>query len=182
MKKTILFLMPALCGGLLISCGAASPEKYFNVAILSTNMMHGFAGDGMHRQLESPSVKMVGNDPNKTEPMKRKEIVESKIQYIEESYEKLKALKETEDSKEVLQASNALYNLVLPVYKNEYIQLARLYDENATSETIQSYSQSISDKYYPTFVQLHEKLTAAGKVFADKHNIKVNWDIRTSPR
>ena len=165
MKKVILLLMPALCSGFFISCNTASPGDYFNTAILSVNMMHGFAGDGMHRQLESPSVKMVGNDPNKTEPMKRKEIVESKIQYIEESYEKLKALKETEDSKEVLQASNALYSLVLPVYKNEYIQLARLYDENAPAETIQSYSQSISDKYYPEFVKLHEKINSGRKSF-----------------
>jgi hypothetical protein len=95
--------------------------------------------------------------------------------------EELEGLKETDDTKDILQAFLALHKYVLPVYKNEYQQLAKLYDENAPKESIQAYAKSMYDKYFSTFATLHDKLTAAGKVYAEKHKINVNWDIRTSP-
>lgn len=182
MRKFISLLIFISCCCFFISCNSASPEKYFSVAVLNANLMHGFAGDGMHRQLESPSAKMVGNDPNKTEPMKRKEVIDSKIQSLEDGLEKVKQLKETEDTKDILQASLALYNYVLPVFKNEYTQLAKLYDDGASAQEIQSFSQSISDKHYSKFAELHDKLTNAGKSFAGRHNLNVRWDIHTSPQ
>lgn len=182
MRKFNSLLLLIGCYCFLLSCNSPSPEKYFTTAVLNINLMHGFAGDGLQRQLESPSVKMVGNDPNKTEPMKRKEIIDTKIQQLEEAFENVNSLKESEDTKGILDASKALYNYVLPVFKNEYTQLAKLYDEGAAAESIQSLSQSISDKHSAKFGELHEKLTEAGKAFATKHNINVQWDVRTSPR
>lgn len=176
-----LFLSLSVAAFGLAGCDNASPQKVFDVAILNVNMMHGFAGDGLFRQLESPTVRMVNSDPNKTEPMKRKEVIDDKIMYVEEAYDKVKNLKENKENSEVLSASRAIYEYVLPVYKNEYNQLARLYDEKADRQQIESLAKSISDKYYPGFVQLHERLTTAGKAFASKNNISVNWDIRTSP-
>jgi hypothetical protein len=114
--------------------------------------------------------------------MKRKEIIDDKIQMLEAIREKLKSLKETGDTRDILRTSSALYDYVLPVYKNEYMELARLYDENAPKESIDAFTQSISDKYYTGYEQLFQKLTLAGKSFAIKHDIKVNWDVQTSPR
>lgn len=182
MSKRLLRLL--LIGSFVFfaACDSASPEKYFSTAVLNTNLMHGFAGNALNMQLESPSVKMAGNDPDKTEPMKRKEIIETKIQQLEEAFGKVNDLKETEDTKGILDASKALYNYVLPVYKNEYIQLAKLYDDAAPAEQIQSFTQSITDKHYAKFVALHDKLTDAGKAYANLHNINVQWDVRSSPR
>lgn len=179
-KSATLLTFIALC--CFTSCGTATPETYFTTAVLSCNMMHGFANAGLQRELESPSVKMVDGNVNKTEPMKRKEIIDMKIGYLEPAFEKVKDLKQTDDNKEMVQASLALYEYVLPVYKNEYQQLARLYDDGAPKEQIASFEQSLSEKYYPTFEELHNKLTAAGKPYAAKHNINVQWDISTSPR
>ena len=144
--------------------------------------MHGFASEGLQRELDYPSVKLVEGTTNQTEPMKRKEIIDSKIQYIETNLGKIKRLKQTDDNKELLQASLALHEYVLPVYKNEYHQLARLYDEGASEGQIQSLGRSIRDKYYPGFAEHFDKLTAAGKLYAEKHHIQVNWDIKTSPQ
>jgi hypothetical protein len=182
MRKFILLSFSAVMYCVFTGCNSASPEKYFDVAVLSANSMQGFAGEGMWRELESPSVKMIDGDINKSTPMKRKEIVDSKIESIEPNLEELEQLKETGDTKDILQAAIALHKYVLPVYKNEYQQLAKLYDENAAKETIQAYTRSIYDKYFSTFAALHDKLTAAGKVYAEKHKIKVNWDIHTSPQ
>jgi len=181
MKKFSLLLLLTGCCWQFIACNSASPEKYFDIAILSCNTMQGFAGSGLQRELQSPSVQMIDGDKDNFAPMKRKEIIDSKIEALEDYREKLKKLKITDDTRDILEASAALYDYILPVYKNEYLQLARQYDENTSAENIQSYEQSISDKYYPAYEELFEKLTTAGKAFAEKHAINVKWDVRTSP-
>ena len=125
----------ALCLS-LVSCDTATPENYFDRAVLNCNLMHGFAGSGLRRELESPSVKLSETGNGETIPMKRKEVIGNAITSLEANFEKVKKLKETDDTRDILQASVALYEFVLPVYKTEYQQLARLYDEGAAREEI----------------------------------------------
>jgi hypothetical protein len=160
---------------IMTACNTATPENYFDRAVLNSNMLVGFANRGLERELDQPSAKMVDGDINHTEPMKRKEIIDGKIQYLEEQLGKIKNLKVTDDTKEMLETSIHLHEYILPVYKNEYQQLAKLYDDGASKEQIQSLTQSIHDKYYPGFDELYNKLIAIGKVYAAKHDIKVNW-------
>ena len=169
------------CILLLSACNTATPENYFDRAVLNTNMMMGFAGNGFQRQLEQPSAKLVEGTKDQTAPMKRKEVVENQVQYLEESLAKIKNLKETAETKTMLTASVALYEYVLPVYKNEYLQLAKLYDENAPAAQITTLSQSIHDKYAAGFEERLTTLTNEGKIYAAKHKIPVNWGVKTSP-
>ena len=182
MKSSVSSLLFILCGSLITSCNTATPENYFDIAVLNCNMFHGFASSGLQRELESPSVKLVEGTKDQTVPMKRKEIIDSKIQYIEPNLEKIKHLKQTEDTKEMLQASVALHEYVLSGYKNEYQQLAKLYDDNAPGEQIQSLEQSIEKKYSQNFSELFDKLMAVAKPYAERHHIQVNWDVSTSPQ
>ena len=110
-------------------------------------MLTGFASNGLARELESPSEKL---DPasGKTLPMLRKEEVEQKIHFIDEGFAKLKDLKETADTKEMLQSSIALYEYVLPVYKKVYMELANLYDQGAAKEKTESMAEGIHQKYF----------------------------------
>ena len=94
---------------------------------------------------------------------------------METNLKKLQGLNETEDTKEVVHASMALHEYILPVYKTEYQQLAKLYDEGASDESIQAQAQAIKDRYAPKFDELYNKLIGIGKLFAERHNIKVNW-------
>lgn len=162
------------CCLLFIECSSDSPEKYFNIAVLNTNMFSGFAGNGMYRQLESPSVKLSENS-GETVAMKQSEIMKAKIENTEENFKKLKDLKETEDTKDMLESSMALYEFVLPVYKTEYSQLAGLFDEGAPKNQIELLAQSIHDKYYAKYTELYNKLIGIGKSYAQRHDIKVNW-------
>lgn len=175
-------ILAVACYTLLTACTASSPEQYFDLAVLNCNMMHGFAGEGLRRELESPGVKLVEGTKDQTEPMKRTEIIDNKIQIIESNLEKIEKLEQTDDTKEMLQSSVALYQYVLPVYKNEYKQLARLYDESATKTQIESQEQLIENKYYSNFETLFNKLTSIAKPYAAKYNIQVKWDISTSPQ
>lgn len=175
MKKIASFLVLIACYCLLLVSCTATPETYFGEAVLTSNTLVGFANDGLQRELDQPSVKMVNGDVNNPVPMKRKEIIDGKIEYIEEQLGKIKKLKKTDDAKEMLETSTSLFEYVLPVYKNEYEQLAKLYDDAAPKEQIQALTQSIHDKCYPRFDELYNKLIAIGKVYAAKHDIKVNW-------
>jgi hypothetical protein len=166
-----------LCAG----CNTATPEKYFDVAVLNVNTVVGFANDGMVRRLNEPGVKLVEGTKDQTTPMTRKETIEQEIKFIEEHLDKVKGLKQTEDTKEMLERSIALYEYVLPVYKNEYTKLAALYDQNAPKEQLQAATAAISDKYAAGFAKLHDQLMASGKLYAKKHNINVTWDVQTSP-
>lgn len=159
----------------------ATPENYFDRAVLNCNLMHGFASSGLRRELESPSVKLSETGNGETIPMKRKEVIDNAIASLETNFEKVKKLKETDDARDILQASVALYEFVLPVYKTEYQQLARLYDEDAAREEIDSFARSIETKYRSDFEKLFDRLTAAGKPYAARHGIKVNWDVSTEP-
>ena len=172
-----IYQLPAFCffcfSILFAACNTASPEKTFEIAVLNSNMVVGFANSRFSQELENPSVKLT--DDGKTVPMKRTEVIQSKIDFSEDVLKKLKGLKETEDTKEMIAASTELYNYMLPVYKGDYQQLAKLYDENATTESIQSQAQAIHDKYYPGFDARYNKLIGIGKSFAQRHNITVHW-------
>jgi hypothetical protein len=159
---------------LLTSCYTPFPEKYFDIAVLNSNTLVGFANGGMLSELESPMVKVAAGT-GKPSAMKRGEIIANKIQIAEDNLKKVKSLKETGDTRDMLQTSVALYEYVLPVYKIEYTQLAALYDKRASKKLIQSLAQGIHDKYYTGYNELYTRLIKIGKSYAQKHGIKVNW-------
>jgi len=175
-----LFLCAAFCC-VLASCEDASPKTCFDRAVLNTNLIHDFASKGLLRQLESPSEKLTDAKTLATAPMKRKEVIDDKIAFVEESLGKVRKLKQTDDTRDVVQASIALHEYVLAVYRNEYQQLAKLFDDGAAKEPIEALASAITAKYRAGFEALSERLTVAGKAYASRHDIKVVWDVRTSP-
>lgn len=177
--KKIITLLVAACS-FLCSCNTASPEKTFGIAALNCNMIFGFAGRVMEQQLASPSVKLVDEKTMATAPMTRKEVITQQVQTIEENYDKVKGLSVNDENKEIIQASKALYEFVLPVYKNEYTALAGLYDGNASADKIDALQKSITEKYGPKFEQLYQAVLTTGKTYAGKHGIKVR-EVNTTP-
>lgn len=175
-----LFLCASFCC-ILASCEDASPKTCFDRAVLNCNMISDFASKGLLRQLESPSVKLTDAKTGATAPMKRKDVIDDKIAFVEQSLAKVRKLGQTGDAKDIVQASIALHEYVLPVYRNEYQQLAKLYDDGAAKAEIDGLASAISTKYGPGVAVLFDRLTTAGKAYAAKHEIKVRWDVRTSP-
>lgn len=180
MKKTITFLFTACIICLFSSCSSATPEEYFSIATLNSNLLYGFAGDGMQSELKNPSVKLIDEKTMATAPMKRAEVVKDKLQFVESSYKKVKGLGSNKEADEMIKASLALYEFVLPVYKNEYTQLAVLYDEAVTAEKIATMEKNISDKYATKFNALYNELHTAGMAYATKHGMKVR-EVNPAP-
>lgn len=177
--RTTLFLFLTL-SLFVTACTSDKPEDYFNRAILNTNLLVGFGGDGMQRELASPSIRL--NKDGSTSPMKQSEVLDEKIASIKESLAKVRKLSITDETRPMINTSVALHELVLQSAENEYRQLAKLYETNAPAATIDAQASAISDKYYPRMAQLHDSLVAIGKLYAAKHDIPVQWDVRTSPR
>lgn len=176
MKKHIVFIILAVFSTInFISCNSSTPEKYFNTAVLNTNLIAGFAGNGMLRQIESPSA-MLDEKSGETIQMKSSDILKDRIKYVEESLANVKDLKKTEETKEMIEASISLFEYVLPVYKNDYIKLTESIDNKESTDKINSEAKAIQEKYFAKYDELSKKLISIGKVYAEQNNIKVNWN------
>ena len=160
---------------ILASCNTVSNERYFDLAVLNCNTLTGFADDGLLRELDNPSLKLKDGTKDQPIAMKRIEVIASKVRSIEHDFNNLKELKGTNDTKEMLHASIALYSYVLPVYKTAYMQLAILYDGGAPKMERAILEQNIHDKYHPEFKKLYDKLIDLGKRYAAEHHIDVRW-------
>jgi hypothetical protein len=181
MKNILIAIMMGCCALILAACDSATPEQTFGRAVLNSNMLYGFAGRALHQQFASPSVKLTDQKTGATAPMTRAEVLKGKVDAISANYEKVKSLKSDDDTRAMIAASRALYEFVLPVYGNEYKELAALYDSNAGSDKIAALEKTISEKYQARFQALHGELIAAGKAYAARHNIKVR-EVNPSPR
>jgi hypothetical protein len=178
MNRIILFITVCF---ILASCGKPSPEKYFTTSVLNTNLLFGFAGEGMQRQLESPSSRLINVSTGETAPEKRETLIIEKVALLEDNYRKVKKLPDWKESRKMQDAAVALYEYVLPVYKKEYRQLAGLYDNDASPAEISRMEKEIYDHHAANFEALYTALIDAGKDYAVKFNINVRWDVRTRP-
>ncbi len=181
MKNIIALLLVFSFTVVLFSCGNPPPQQVFGIAVLNSNLLFGFAGSGMQRELASPSAKLTDEKTGTTAPMKRAEVVKTKLEATETNYGKVQALSSNEETKEMLNAALALYEFVIPVYKNEYTQLATLYDEGAPADKIAALEKTIQEKYGAKFKELYEAAGTAGKAYAAKHDIPVR-DMNPAPR
>lgn len=157
------------------SCNTATPENYFDYAVLNTNGFTYFGGEGAMRTLSMPPAKLQEGSTTKTVQMTRKEMVEMSITQMEQNLKKIKSLPEDKDAHEMVQTSLRLYDIVLPAYKNEYREMAKLLDAGASKEQVEAVAHQIDEKYYADYDKVFGKLTELGKAYANKHNIKVNW-------
>lgn len=170
------------CASMLLlgACDATTPEQSFGRAVLGSNLLYGFAGDAMQSQLASPGVKLVDAKTGATAPMKPGEVLDARLQAIESSYAKVKSLKRSDDAQDMIDAAVRLYEFTLPVFRNEYRQLAGLYDVGAPAGAIHELELQIAVRYGATFQQLHRALIEAGKGYAARHGIRVR-EVNPSP-
>lgn len=179
MKKLSTLLLYA--GTLLFFASCSStPEQYFGTAALNCNLLYGFAGYELKRDLAMPSEKLVDEKTMATAPLKREEVVKDKLARVEDNYQKVKNLGNDADAAAMIKASIALYEFVLPVYKNEYMQLAALYDTGAPAAEIEAMEKAITQKYESTFLALYNSAWEAGKAYAQKNNIQVR-EVNPAP-
>lgn len=171
MKQLVVLLL--LACNLFCACHNATPEKNFSQAALNCNYIFGFAAQGMQYEMANPSVKLVDEKTMATATMSRAEVLAAKLAIVDANFQKVKDLKVTDDSKEMINASIALYEYVLPVYKKEYKELADLYDRNGDSNEIAALEKQINERYAENFNSLYNSVQQAGLNYAKRHGLKV---------
>ncbi|MGA9647930.1 hypothetical protein [Pedobacter sp.] len=173
-KKTLFYFLASAT--LFLSACSETPEKFFDITILNTNMVNDFASPDLARHINDetkeypdiPSSKKVGNEAATN--------LTNKVLYLEQSLEKVKKLSASgADEEEIKKCSIQLYELVIPVYKNEYLAYAKICDKKGSQEDKDALIQKIDQQYRSRFEQTCDSLMNKGKAYAAKHNIQVNW-------
>lgn len=161
---------------LFFSACSETPERFFDITILNTNMINDFASADLARHINDETMEYPDIPSSKKKGNEASISLNNKILYLEQSLEKVKKLSPSGDEeKEIKNLSQQLYEMVIPVYKNEYLAYAKLCDSKGSQSAKDIIINSIDQKYGARFEQNFNALMDKGKVYAQKHNIQVSW-------
>jgi len=161
---------------LFLSSCSESPENFFDITILNTNVINDFASPNLAHSIEAEAKEFPDIPSSKKKGDEAATMVNYKILYVEQSLDKVKKLSASGDEeKELQELSTRLYELVIPVYKNEYMAFAKLCDAKGSQSSKDALIEEINKKYGASFEQNFNLLNEKGKAFAAKHNIQVTW-------
>lgn len=170
-------LVVAVAFSLCLQSCSESADKFFGIAVLNTNMINDFGTPILAKHINDNTIEFDDIPSSKNKGDEAVNDVKNKILYLEKSLNDIKALADGDEMrKKIKSESIALYEFVIPVYKNEYMSYAKLCDSKATQEQKDKIIKSIEEKYYADFEAKYEALLSDGKVFAKQNNINVNFN------
>lgn len=176
MIKRINYCLLAVLFFGIVSCQSVSPEQFFEQVVLNTNYVADFAPGIFGKELEAQTVEYPDVPASKKHGDEAQKIVETKIISIERALGKIRELKaEDEEMRSMKDNSIELLETVLPVYKKEYMEYARLCDAKGSSAQKEILLQTVEKTYLPKVEELMENVYRKGKNYADKHQINVQW-------
>lgn len=170
---------PALVAVFAISLqSCAEPaDKFFATAVLNTNTISDFATPILAKHISDETLEFPDIPSSKKKGDEAVKFVQNNIMYMEKSLKDIKALNaNSDDRKAIKEKSVALYEFVLPVYKNEYTNYAKLCDSKADDSQKEAVAIAIEQKYGATFEKMYTDLMENGKIFATENNLNVNWN------
>jgi hypothetical protein len=170
--SVVLFLIPAL---FFQSC-AEPADKFFATAILNTNTISDFATPTLAKHINDETTEFPDIPSSKKNGDEAGKLVQNNILYMEKSLNDIKALNaNSDDRKAMKEKSVALYEFVIPVYKNEYTNYAKLCDSKADQAKKDALANAIEQKYSAKFETMYTDLLNTGKTFAAENKLNVDW-------
>lgn len=158
----------------LQSC-TETADKFFGIAVLNTNSISRFATPAMAREINGQTIEYPDIPSSKKKGDEAVTYIKNQILYIEKSLKDIKALSAGGERKAIQDQAIALYEFVLPVYKNEYTAYAKLCDAKGTQEQKDKLIKAIEEKYNTEFEKKYSILLENGKAFAEENNLNVKW-------
>lgn len=175
--KRLLFTIFMSASLLFTACQSPSPNDFFGKAVLNTNLIADFAPERFGRQLEQHTVEFDDMPASKKEGNEAQKVVEMKILSVEKILKDIEDMQVSDEDAKALKAQSiALFEKVLPVYKNEYTAYAKLCDTKGSAEEKAALLQKIQNDYMPEIDKTFDSVHALGKAYAEKHNLNVNWN------
>lgn len=139
-------------------------------------MINDFASPDLARHINDETIEFPNIPSSKKKGTEAAENIKNKILFLEQSLDKIKKLSASGDEeKEIKKLSTQLYEMVIPVYKNEYMAYAKLCDGKGSDEEKEAMVKNIDQKYGLRFEQNYNALMEKGKIYAKENNIQVNW-------
>ncbi|TDO20936.1 hypothetical protein [Pedobacter duraquae] len=173
--KIAISLLIMLC--VFVQSCSEPADKFFDVAVLNTNTIVDFGTPLLAKHINDQTTEFPDIPSSKKKGDEALTYVNNNVLYMEKTLKDIKALTANgDDRKAIKQQSIALYELVIPVYKNEYTAYAKLCDAKAPEAQKQDVIRSIEQKYSANFVQQYEALLSIGKAFAKENHINVSWN------
>lgn len=173
-KKTFSCLL--ILSILLLTSCSAPPAEFFDITVLNTNAFNDFASPELARHINDETKEFPDIPSSKKKGDEARTNISNKILYLEQSLDKVKKLSASGDQqKEIKDLSTHLYEMVIPVYKNEYMAYAKLCDAQASQTAKDSVVKDIDVKYRVNFEKSYDALMEKGKAYAAENNIQVNW-------
>lgn len=165
-----------LTGMLFLTACTESADRFFGIAVLNTNMLREFGTPTFARRLNDETKEFPDIPSSRKNGDEAQKSITNKILFIEKSIKDIKSLSESGIRKDIRQQSLELFELVLPVYKNEYMAYAKLCDTKGPQEQKDLIIRKIDEKYNEAFEKKYIRLLEKGKTFAKDNNLNVKWD------
>ena len=98
-----------------------------------------------------------------------------------ENYDKVKSLPVTDETRSMITASLALYEFCISKYQNDYLQIAKMKDDNRPQPEIDDALKRFDDTYIQEFAKKYDGAWSEGLVYAKAHGIEVKT-VNSSPQ
>lgn len=168
-KRTSIAVMLMLCMITAIACRLpASPEKYFDAAVLNANAVSHFGSDyfitalGYSKRPGAAAGDGLYNYEQQTG---------FAIQRIERYLKNVNGLAPTQDTRAMLEASKDLFRFTLESYSTDHLRIAKMIDRKAPQEEVAQAMEALDKKSYETFLAKYDKLRDIGIQYAKDHDI-----------
>ncbi|KAA2242942.1 hypothetical protein F0L74_10480 [Chitinophaga agrisoli] len=163
--------------GLMLSlsaCNMTTPEEYFDRTVLNANLISHFGGKEIYDMLQG-DPQSYDEKSKKMVPSSYVDQVKWRIGSTEKAYKDILEMKETEETKAMLEASKDLFSFAVDKEKNGYLSIAAMKDAHAPDDSIKQAVSNFDQQYQDTFGQKYDKLMELGKAYADKNHLKVGF-------
>lgn len=158
------------------SCNNFSPEKTFDVAVLNSNLLSRFGGKEINDKLKY-DAQVYDETQKKMVPSSYQDAFKYDISNLEIRLKSISEITEDDDNKELLQASKDLFSYVISKQKDGYLPIAKMKDEKASPEQIQTAIADFDASTQSEADAKFNKLMTVGKAYAEKHNIDAKFGI-----
>jgi len=157
--------------------GCKTADEFFGIAVLNTNTIADFGTPTLAKSINDQTVEFADIPSSKKKGNEAQEFVNYKILYMDKSIKDIKDLSASgDDRKDIKAKSIALYEFVIPIYKNEYMAYAKLCDNKGSQAQKEQMIQAIEQQYNAEFERKYGAVLESGKKFAADNDLNVNWD------
>jgi len=160
------------------SCSNDTPESYFGKTTLNVNKYSSLGAIDFQRMAESHDQNGLYakvNDDFVPSDSFEAHIKTYKVFNIETDIEKIKKLKPTEETKEMINASLEVFNFVKSKYKTDYIKIAKLIDDKVDKEKVDIAIQNFEEQNLGEFDKKLKILYDIAMPYAKKNGMKVEF-------